>query len=227
MYPLTVESCVWLLIWCLLFFVSSCLSLLTSVAMDFSRSPSLPSLANSCCNQNKCSIIKASYNFPAFIPPSLFHEDDFLRSLSRRTSILLHFHLLVSSERRGKSTRSRRRKTRRFAVMTEGIHLDQDETQSPGHHFALVFESMQDLFEKMSLLKYSHDFCTEYKCKPIHRYSDLFSRHIFPLIFPNDHRRSFCLLSHFSLMQFLMLLFYSYTHCHHLLRPLVVSDSIP
>lgn len=164
--------------------LSSCLSLLTSVAMDFSRSPSLPSLANSCCNQNKCSIIKASYNFPAFIPPSLFHEDDFLRSLSRRTSILLHFHLLVSSERRGKSTRSRRRKTRRFAVMTEGIHLDQDETQSPGHHFALVFESMQDLFEKMSLLKYSHDFCTEYKCKPIHRYSDLsFSTH-FPSYFP-------------------------------------------
>jgi hypothetical protein len=58
--------------------------------------------------------------------------------------------------------------------MSEGIHLDQSldnekESQSPGHHFSILFQSMQDLFEKLSILKYSSEFCTEYKCRPIHR----------------------------------------------------------
>ena len=144
------------------------------------------------------------FYYKSFLQFSCFHSSLFFCSTKTTSwkSVEKNFHppslssSCVKERRRGKSTRSRRR-TRRFAVMTEGIHLDQDETQSPGHHFALVFESMQDLFEKMSLLKYSHDFCTEYKCKPIHRYSDLSSRHIFSLILPDDHLQVFLSIESF------------------------------
>lgn len=55
--------------------------------------------------------------------------------------------------------------------MTEGIHQDQavDDSKSPGQPFSSLYQSMQDLFEKLSVLKYSQKFCQEYKCKPIHR----------------------------------------------------------
>lgn len=69
--------------------------------------------------------------------------------------------------------------------MSEGIHLDHDhdnddgqqdeDSRSPGHHFSTLYQFMQDLFEKLSILNYSTDFCTEYKCRPIHRYSKLSS----------------------------------------------------
>lgn len=46
---------------------------------------------------------------------------------------------------------------------------NQDDTRSPGYHFVSNFQWMQNLIEKLILLKYDQQFCPVYKCQPLHR----------------------------------------------------------
>ncbi|RWS31775.1 intraflagellar transport protein 57-like protein [Leptotrombidium deliense] len=45
-----------------------------------------------------------------------------------------------------------------------------DDSQSPGFHFVSTFQLMHNLNERLILLDYREQFCSQYKCKPIHRY---------------------------------------------------------
>ncbi|KAI1285995.1 Intraflagellar transport protein 57 -like protein [Halotydeus destructor] len=47
---------------------------------------------------------------------------------------------------------------------------DVDDKQSPGYHYVSNFEAMNGLHDKLSLMQYTRAFCSEYKCKPLHRY---------------------------------------------------------
>ena len=46
----------------------------------------------------------------------------------------------------------------------------EDDTQSPGHHFSALFQSMHDLTDKLLAIDYSKEFSRQYKCPPVSRY---------------------------------------------------------
>ena len=46
----------------------------------------------------------------------------------------------------------------------------EDDTQSPGYQFAILFQSMHDLNDKLLSIDYSKEFVRQYNCPPISRY---------------------------------------------------------
>ena len=46
----------------------------------------------------------------------------------------------------------------------------EDDTQSPGYQFAILFQSMHDLNDKLLSIEYAKDFVRQYNCPPISRY---------------------------------------------------------
>lgn len=47
---------------------------------------------------------------------------------------------------------------------------DGADSKSPGFSFLSCLNGSQSLYEKLTLLNYHKEFCSEFKCRPIHRF---------------------------------------------------------
>ena len=106
----------------------------------------------------------------------MFNCSSIIKVKLTRSTVVLRFKLSVAIIIISSGEDVREDQKNKGLIMSEGgIHQHQEgrqedqDAKSPGAGFMSSPNSMQLLYEKLCLVNYSKDFCSEYKCRPIHR----------------------------------------------------------